>query len=346
MKLFIALLCYRVPELTIDCLRSLSSEIGRVPGTKVGLLENGSGRDAVEKLTRAIQENGWDSWVELTTVDVNQGFCKGNNILIRPALASEDPPEYVLLLNSDTIVWEHALDSLVAFMDSHPRAGIAGSRMLNPDGKVRASPFRFPGIINELDRGLRLGPVSKLLSAWALEPPKPQQPTRVDWVSGASMMLRRTMLEEIGLLDEGLYTYFDDIDIGIRAKRAGWETWYVTESPVVHLGGSSTGVTPKSVKRRPAYWFQARRRLFLKSYGKIYTALADAAFLIGFALWRLRRWIQRKPDLDPQHMLADSLRHSVFFSGFRLNEVENPALKEVEVTASKATSETPIGVSS
>ena len=119
------------------------------------------------------------------------------------------------------------------------------------DGTLRASPFRFPGIINAFDSGLRLGIVSKLLSPWALEPPKPKRPTRVDWVSGASMILRRTMLEEIGLLDEGLYTYFDDVDIGIRAKRAGWETWYVTESPVVHLGGSSTGVTAQIGQATP-----------------------------------------------------------------------------------------------
>ena len=106
MKLFIVVLCYRVADLTIDCLRSLSGEVGRVPGTKVGLLENGTGGDSAERLSRAIRENGWGSWVELTAVEVNRGFCGGNNLLIRPALESADPPDYVLLLNSDTIVWE------------------------------------------------------------------------------------------------------------------------------------------------------------------------------------------------------------------------------------------------
>ena len=327
MKLFIAILCYKVPDLTIDCLRSLSGEIGRVPGTKVGLLENGTGGDSAERLRKAIQDNGWGSWVDLTTVEVNRGYTGGTNLLVRAALESADPPEYVLHLNSDTIVWEHALDSLVAFMDSHPRAGIGASRLIHPDGTTRASPFRFPRIVNEFDRGLRLGIVSKLLSPWAIEPPKPQQPTMVEWASGASMILRRTMLEEIGLLDEDLYTYWDDVDHCLRARKAGWETWYVTESRVVHLGGASTGVNSKSVARRPAYWFEARRRLFLKHYGKAYTAACDAAFLVGYALWRLRRRIQRKPDPDPQHMLIDSIRQSVFFSGFRTPVVENPALK-------------------
>ena len=90
------------------------------------------------------------------------------------------------------------------------------------------------------------------------------------------------MLEQIGLLDEGLYTYFDDPDICLRAARAGWETWYVPESRVIHLGGASTGVTGnRPPARRPAYWYQARRRFFLKNYGACYTALADAAFILG-----------------------------------------------------------------
>jgi N-acetylglucosaminyl-diphospho-decaprenol L-rhamnosyltransferase len=329
MRLLIVILCYRVVDLTIDCLRSLSGEIGRVPGAKVALLENGSGADSTEQLRRAIDLNGWGSWVELTEVYPNRGFTGGNNLLIRPALQSADPPDYVLLLNSDTIVLEHALDGLVAFMDLHPHVGIGGSRMLNPDLKLRASPFRFPGIATEIDRGLQLGIVSKLLSRWALEPEKPTESARVDWVSGASMILRRTMLEEIGLLDEGLYTYFDDIDICLRAHRAGWETWYIVGSPVIHLGGSSTGVKPTNVKRRPSYWFQARRRFFLKSYGKLQTALVDATYIMACALGRLRRRIQGKVDTEPKHILFDSIRHSVFCTGFRLREVENPAMKGV-----------------
>ena len=124
-----------------------------------------------------------------------------------------------------------------------------------------------------------------------------------------------------------MYTYFDDVDICLRAKRAGWETWYVVESEVVHLGGASTGITgKKATNRRPDYWFQARRRFFLKSYGKFYAALVDAAFILGYSLWRLRRRIQRRADSDPPQLLLDSIRHSVFCTGFRLKDVENPAM--------------------
>lgn len=336
MKLLVVVLCYRVPELTIDCLHSLSGNIDRVPGAKVAVCENGTGGDAVDRLRRAIEENGWESWVDLTVVEVNRGFCGGNNLVIRAALESDDPPEYVLLLNADTVVQEHSLDALVDFMDAHPKAGIAGSQLLSPEGEIQASPFRYQGIASELDRGLRLGVATKLLS-----PPlhvDPSRPNRAEWVSGASQILRTSMLEQIGLLDEGLYTYFDDIDICLRADRAGWEVWFVPESKVVHLEGASTGIkgsTPQRPKRRPAYWFQARRRFFLKNYGKLYTALADAAFLCGFALWRLRRPIQRKPDLDPHYFLADSFRNSVFRTGFELREVENPAMATLPPAPSK-----------
>ena len=327
MKLLVVVLCYRVPDLTIDCLQSLSGEIDRVPDSRVGICENGTGGDAADRLRKAIDANGWDSWADLTVVEVNRGFCGGNNLVIRAALESDDPPEYVLLLNADTIVQEHALDALVEFMDAHPRAGIAGSQLLSPEGEIQASPFRFLGIASELDRGLQFGLASKLLS----RPVEvdPSQPSRAEWVSGASQILRASMLRQIGLLDEGLYTYFDDIDICLRAERAGWEVWFVPGSKIVHLEGESTGVkerTPQRAKRRPGYWFQARRRFLLKNYGQLYTALVDAAFLGGYALWELRRALQRKPDWNPEGFLADSFRHSVFRTGFELREVENPAM--------------------
>ncbi|RUL84188.1 glycosyltransferase family 2 protein [Tautonia sociabilis] len=327
MKLLVAIACYKVVDLTIDCLRSLAAEIPNIPGAKVAVCENGTGGDAADRLRRAIAENGWGSWVELTVIYPNRGFTGGTNVLLREAMASDDPPEYVLLLNADTIVKPGAVQALIDFMDRHPRAGIAGSQLLSLEGEIQASPFRFMGIVSEFDRGLRLGIVSKLLSPWALVPPPPAEDVKADWICPASALFRTSMLEEIGLLDEGLFTYFDDIDICLRAKRAGWECWFVPGSKVVHLEGSSTGVaTGGPPRRRPAYWYQARRRFFLKSYGPVYTALADAAFISGFALWRLRRWIQRKPDTDPRHMLADSIRHSVFCTGFQVREVPNPAL--------------------
>jgi N-acetylglucosaminyl-diphospho-decaprenol L-rhamnosyltransferase len=329
-KLLVVIVSYRVTDLTIDCLRSLDGEIQRIPGAKVALCENGTGGDTADRLRHAIKENGWGSWVDLTVIYPNRGFTGGNNAVINPVLDSLDPPEYVLLLNADTQVKKHALDVLIAFMDGHPKVGIAGSMLISPDGSVESTPFRFSGIASEFDRGLRLGMVSKLLSPWSLVLPKPGGAFRAGWVSGASLILRRTMLEQVGLLDEGLYTYFDDLDICLRAHRGGWETWYVPESQVIHLGGASTGVTGQRARSRlPSYWYQARLRYFLKNYGAIYTALVDTAFISGYAIWRLRRQLQRKPDTDPPHMLIDSIRHSIFFAGLKVKVVENPALREI-----------------
>lgn len=328
MKLLVVILNYRVTDLTIDCLRSLVTEVPSVPGTKVAVCENGTGGDAEQKLRDAIDSNGWGSWVELTAVSPNRGFTGGNNVIINHWLNSADCPEYFLLLNADTLIFPGAFEALVKFMDNNPQVGVAGSQMKNPDGTMQCSPFRFPGIASEFDEGLRIGIISKLLARWSVTLPTPLEPSEVDWVTGASMIIRREVIRQIGALDEGLYTYFDDVDYCLNAKRAGWQTWYVPESRVMHYGGSSTGITNMKVKRRPEYWFQARRRFYLKNHGPLYAATVDAAFLLGFSLWRLRRMIQRKQDPDPTHMLGDSFRNSVFMTGFRVTPVRNPAVQE------------------
>lgn len=327
MKLLVVILNFHVTDLTIACLHSMAPEIESVPGMRVAICENGSGGEAERQLREAIDRNDWGGWAELTAIHPNRGFTGGNNVLIRKALAADDPPQYVLLLNADTQVHRGAFEALVRFMDSHLAVGIAGSRLECPDRSHQSSPFRFQGIASEFDRGLRLGIISKLLSPWAVAMPPPSHACAVDWVSGASMIIRRDVIEAIGPLDEGLYTYFDDIDYCLTAKRAGWHTWYVPESRVIHLEGASTGINARTMKRRPEYWFQARRRYFLKNHGALYTSAVDAAFLTGFALWRMRRALQRKPDVDPPYMLRDAWRNSVFVTGFEVREVENPAMR-------------------
>ena len=336
MKLLVVILNFRATQLTIDCLGTLAGRVGRVAGTRVTVCENGSGGDAAERLRRAIEENGWGAWVSLVVSPTNGGFTGGNNLVVRAAMASADPPEYLLLLNSDTLVPDGALEALVDFMDRTPRAGIAGSQLVWPEGGAQGTPFRFPSWRTELEAAMRLGPVSRVLRSPVSLDPKPTTATRVDWVAGASMILRRSMLEQVGLLDEGLFTYFDDVDLCLRAARAGWETWFVPESVVTHLEGGSSEVAAHLRRRRPPYWFQARRRFWLKNHGPLYAALVDAAFILGFASWRLRRRIQGRPDPDPPHMLADFLRHSVFVAGFRVEDVLAPEMQPTAAPSSGA----------
>jgi len=327
MKLLVVIVNFRVVDLTIDCLRSAAEEVGRVPGTAVAVCENGTGDDSAARIQKAITDNGWGLWCTLTAISPNLGFTGGNNVILRPALKSADPPRYVLLLNADTIVRPGAFKALVDFMDQHPDVGIAGSRLEEPDGTPQRSAFRFHSPLSEFEGSLKLGLVSRLLERWIAAPPVRDQPFETDWVSGASMIIRREVLQQIGLLDEGYYTYFDDIDICFNAGKAGWKTWYVPASRVVHLVGQSTGIKGQNRKRQPSYLLEARRRYFLKNHGPLYAALADAALISGLALWRLRVLLG-KPHSTPSHVLRDTIRHSVFMKGFRLHDVQNPALVE------------------
>jgi GT2 family glycosyltransferase len=132
------------------------------------------------------------------------------------------------------------------------------------------------------------------------------------------MIVRREVFEAVGLFDDAYFMYFEEVDFCLRAGRAGWPCWYVPASRVVHLVGQASGVTDKaqSRKRRPAYWFESRRRYFVRNHGRVYAAVADAAWATGYALWRVRRAVQRKPDNDPAALLRDFIRHSVFLRGF------------------------------
>ena len=208
----------------------------------MAVCENGSGDNSAEVIQEALDKNGWNGWCSFLVSDKNLGFTGGNNVLIRPALQSAAPPRYVLLLNPDTIVRPHAFEALVNFMDHNPTIGIAGSRLEYPDGTPQRSAFRFASPLGEFERYSKLGPVTRLLDRWLIAPPVVDHPCETDWVAGASMIVRREVFDQIGLLDEGFFTYFDDIDFCFNAKKHGWPTWYVPESRIVHLVGQSSGV--------------------------------------------------------------------------------------------------------
>lgn len=312
--LLVVILNYRSPDLTIDCLRSLVDEVQSLIGIRIVVSDNASGDGSVEKISAAIEKEGWSNWASVMPLEHNGGFAFGNNAVIRVALQSENPPPYFLLLNPDTIVRPGALKALLDFMNEHPDAGIASSRLENPDGTSQGSAFRFHNAMNELNAGMRLGIVSKILDRWIVWPPDPEEASQTDWVAGTSMMIRREVFEQVGLLDEEYFMYYEDVDFCLHAKRAGWSCWYVPQSRIIHLEGQSSGVShgKRPEKRRPQYWFDARRRYYLKNHGLLYAALADALWTVGFITWRIRRVIQSKPDTDPPQMLSDFLRNSVF----------------------------------
>ena len=322
-RLQIVILNYLATDVTVDCLHSLSScDVLTSGKARVIVWENGTGADAVTTLSDTIEKNQWDDWAELLVSPTNLGFTGGNNRVIERVMESVNVPDYFLLLNSDTLVTNDSLTTLIDFMDHNSAVGIAGSNLLTETGEHQCSPFRFPGIASEFDHSLKLGVVSRLLSHWNVAMIPPGKATSVDWVSGASMILRRKMLEQIGLLDEDYFTYFEDVDLCKRAHQEDWGVWYVPQSQVIHLEGASSGISKKTIKRRPQFWFQARRRFYIKHEGKFRSLCIDAAFIFGFLLWRLRRLLQGKPDNDPPKMLIDFIRNSSFFNGFKLPKVQ------------------------
>jgi GT2 family glycosyltransferase len=320
MNLLIVIVNYRTADLTVDCLRSLAEELKDLDGTRVVVTDNQSGDDSPMRIQQAIDENQWGDWATLMPLECNGGFAYGNNEAIRSAMRSDAPPGFVLLLNPDTIVRPGGIKTLLRFMQDNPDAGIAGSRLEDPDGTPQRSAFRFHSIRSELDDGLRLGFISRLLRNKSVAPPVRDDTHRTDWVAGASMIVRREVFDDIGQMDEAYFMYYEEVDFCLRAHRAGWPCWYVPDSHVVHLVGRASGVTVQNTKpkRRPDYWFDSRRRYFLKNHGRFYTALADVVWVMAFATFRFRRLVQRKPDTDPPRLLYDFLRHSVVLKGAKV----------------------------
>ncbi len=307
-RLQVVVVNYRTAALAVECLRSIAASGLASDRLGVRVVDNASGDDSVEVLREAVRRNGWSRWAEVAPAPRNGGFAYGNNAGIRAALASPET-EYVLLLNPDTVVRPGALDALVAFMDAHPRAGIAGSALEDAKGERDCSAHNTPSPLGELEGSARAGPLSRLLRRHAVSPPVQDVRHRCEWVSGASFMVRRQVVEEIGLLDEGFFLYFEEVDYCVRARRAGWEVWYVPESRVVHFEGSSTGIGERA-RRRPSYWYASRRRFFAKHYGIAGLVVADALWALGHASLRARRLLGLGAGggtQDPPGMAADLL---------------------------------------
>jgi len=308
-RIWIVIVNYRTPDLAIECLRSLAPEVAGLCGGRVIVIDNDSGDLSVEKLEAGIAREGWSSWAEVMPLDRNGGFAFGNNAGIRSALASPDRVAYVMLLNPDTIVREGAIRALVDFMNAHPRAGIAGSLLENAEGGVDCSAHRIHSPLSELDSGARLGLLSRLLRRFVVSDPPRSEAHQSDWVSGASLIMRRAVLDDIGLMDEGYFLYFEEVDFCCRAKRLGWEVWYVPQSRVMHLEGAATGIRAVA-KRRPKYWYDSRRRFFVKFYGVPGLVMADLFWATGRATFLLRRLLRLgggQSAHDPKWFMFDLL---------------------------------------
>jgi N-acetylglucosaminyl-diphospho-decaprenol L-rhamnosyltransferase len=301
---------YKSARLSLDALESLAAERAAQPELALTavVVENASG-DA-ELLAREISAR-FSSFARLVVSEVNGGFGAGNNLGVRAVLESGQRPDYVHFLNPDTVVRPGGVRELVRFLETHPKAGLAGSLFEHEDGSLWPRAFRFPSPLGEFEGGCSTGIVSKLLSRYVVALDMGQEPEQVDWISGASMLMRRAALEATGGFDESFFLYYEEVDLCLRARQAGWECWYVPSSRVMHVRGQSTGVhvTGEGPKRLPKYWFESRRRYFAKNgYG--YAAAADLAFFLGNSIGALKRVIKGDKTGTP-HLLRDFMRESV-----------------------------------
>ena len=248
MKLSVVIVSYNVRSYLEQCLQSVQKALEGIEG-EVFVVDNHSDDDSVEVVKTSYP------WVRLIANEENMGFAKANNIAIRQAGG-----EYVLLLNPDTVVEEDTLRQVLAFMDSHPKAGGAGVMMHNADGSLapesrRALPTPWVSCLKMLGFTKRYY-MSHL--PW-------DQPGRIDVISGAFCFLRKKALDEIGLLDEDFFMYGEDIDLSYRLLKGGWENWYLPYK-IIHYKGKST---QKSDYRYVHIFYQAMLIFFRKHYSHL-----------------------------------------------------------------------------
>lgn len=313
---------YKSAELVKNLIASLAreraAEADRGLCLRAVVIDNASG-DA-EPIQRAVVEGGHESWVHVMPAPENGGFSYGNNLGFRHGFGFEDVPELFFMLNPDTEVRPGAFRALVDFFDKHPDAGIAGSSLENQDGTPWPYAFRYPSLWSELDYGLRLGVVTKLLQKHTVARAMGTVAEQVDWMPGAAMMVRREVIERLGGLDQAYFLYYEETDFCLKVKKAGYSIWYVPESRVMHIAGQSTGVTGHQpvAKPLPDYWFESRRRYFAKNHGLAYAMATDAVLLVSHALGEVKeRFLKRAPSPSIPHFARDVFRHSVIHKANR-----------------------------
>ena len=307
----VVIVTYKCAALTLESLASVDAERSTT-GTRIRVIVVDNASGDTKDLAEAIKSNNWASWVTLVTAPRNGGFAYGNNVGIQRAYDTATPA-YVYLLNPDAQVRSGAIASLARFLEAHPDVGIAGSSFETRDGSNWPFAFRFPGLMSELLQGMEIGALMRLFDRWvvARHMSRVAQPT--DWICGASMMIRPSVLARIGGMDENYFLYFEETDFCYRAKQAGFPTWYVPDSRVMHIMGQTTTVTDISAgpRRLPDYWFESRRRYFAVTYGIGKAIAIDVVTLIANSVGLIKR-IALKRDRVP-HFLRDVIRHSVLW---------------------------------
>lgn len=311
----ISIVNYKTPHLVVECLRSLAEETEFTGGLQVVVVDNASGDGSLDKISTFVAEQGWQSWIAVVDGQKNGGYSYGNNIAFRRLLDSGC--DFIWLLNPDTRLLPGATRALIDCLEGDPQIGIAGSRLEDSDGTPQVSAFNFPTPWGELINTAKIGVLERLFPRSTI--PRPISATResVDWVAGASMMMKAEVIRHVGLMDERYFLYFEEVDFCRAVIASGYKIVYEPTSRVIHHVGASTGIsdTRKQAPRRPTYWFESRQRYFQKNFGFAATLIADIFWLLAYSSLRIRAKIQKKILRDPPHFIKDFIRNSSFVRG-------------------------------
>jgi GT2 family glycosyltransferase len=294
MSLSIVIVNYNTEKLLQGCLESIYAGANGTP-LEVWVVDNDS-RDHSVTMVKSLFPQ-----VQVIENPSNVGFSKANNLAI-----SQSRSDYILLLNPDTLILGDAIERMVKFMDAHPEAGIAGCKVLNRDGTLylpcrRSIPtlevafYRLTGLS-------RLFPRNRTLARYNLTYEDPDRTHAVEAVSGAFLMIRRQVVEQIGLLDEQFFMYGEDLDWCLRAKRAGWAALYYPDAQIIHYTRESTKYNSRRAARefyRAMYLFH--RKHFASDYSHLTNALIYTAIgLRALCAWRKLLFSASPRPITPQ----------------------------------------------
>ena len=288
---------FRTPDLALDAARALGGARADYPGLRLVIADGFSDDGSVERLEAGVAAGDLAEWVTVLPLATNGGFGWANNQAMLRLMQSDSPPDYIYLLNPDTLVTPGAVSALVETLDRYPRCAAVGSLLLNDDGSVSGSAFRFPSVGRELLRGARTGGIGRLFGIASIVFDDGYA-GEVDWVTGASTMFRAAALKQTGLFDTAFFLYFEEVELTHRLRKAGWTVRHEPASKVHHIGGASTGMAYNRKDLTigpplPRYWFASRRRCFSLIGGRGTAIAANLAWLSGHAFYMMRRTLGR-----------------------------------------------------
>jgi GT2 family glycosyltransferase len=286
----VVLVCWNNRDYLRPCLASLYAS-GMRHACEVVVVDNGS--------TDGSQAMLGDRFPDVAIIqnDRNVGLGRASN---QGIMATSAP--YVLLLNNDTLVEGAAIDALIDVMAATPDAGAVGGTLLNGDGTFQSAHGSFPTLVEELLIATRIG-------EW-LRPGYPchragDAIAPVDWLSSACLLLRRSALGEVGLLDEEYFIYGDETDLQYRLVQHGWKVYHVPASTTVHFGGRSLD---RWRRRRMVY--RGKMLFFKKNYGPV-RHYALRAMLGGLTAAKLAVWSLAWPVPSVRERAARELRSNL-----------------------------------